>query len=879
MNADPRKRASLNPKRPKIPNVKSHQNTHHSKFSLPRLDHDSGPNLKGAWKSLSDAMSIFLTHNSDTVSFHGALSQAMTDADSFFYEFYANIYRNLSSRKQSTQTSVVTPSRALVSSALPFFRAFDDLKKVIIQVSDSGTKSIEETVEAAFADITNTYDSIKQIAADAPSNDPIMKKVQTLTLLIAPIKVSVMQILRKKESVDSQSRLTTELRNYSRTINAAFRNEFSVLMINAGEMESLRSKAYNACSDIIYGMKSITLFDENINRVKKFVSEFDNVLEKECRMNGLINYIGKNQESNQKEEQNIQPIQSYNSSIIPPLKEVKEVETFDIQNINKLSELITKLLNYVNEGGQNQEFLKNSLSECLNKAQIIEKELEKYGSDQFSLLERQLLETREKLNKNQDDSLLQVYKQTLSQGIETLTQNLQDGTASTSSSTSFKYKGEEDLCPIFNNLLTETTSILQKEREYNKQSKFFQREIADLLKLQTTNIDDIKSSLKEKMQMFNYLQEEHEKYNNAMTQKLHERICIIAQEVNVDIGNGEDDVETLDKITDQLQKLQENNSNFEKDACLMLIKLFELDNNKQNYKINNLVFQIKTWYEKEKKLLQNYQECLSDTETRLMNYLGISPSNQPITQSISNLLNQLEQSPTLQSYKKLSSLYNRIQSLNQEQGEAKTLNAGSDYFDQINAIIDQISVQIFNMQKENKTIIKNTSEYRNNIQAIHTKLMHYLNIGDIDSDKNDCSELTLSELITETSELVDEMHEKHQTYVSDDFIKSAFKARNTDDPRSVLMDRSSRLEILEFSIQCLQPFSSILEKALNSSDIGSESWINNLRGYVVSLNEQLNGIASTKINSTIFLFISRFTSLLSSIVPAVSPLSSRKGSI
>ena len=82
---------------------------------------------------------------------------------------------------------------------------------------------------------------------------------------------------------------------------------------------------------------------------------------------------------------------------------------------------------------------------------------------------------------------------------------------------------------------------------------------------------EIIPKINEKLQLLTYLEGEHEKYNNTVAQKLYERICIISQQTNTDTHGDRDDVETLYKISDNLQNYENERKNFECGTSHMLI--------------------------------------------------------------------------------------------------------------------------------------------------------------------------------------------------------------------------------------------------------------------------------------------------------------------
>lgn len=807
MSLEPRLRTATGARRSKVKSLQS-GNFSKSVKGLPPIDNDNTPTLKQAFKSLIDSVSIFLTHNSETVSFHSALSKQITEIDGLFGEFHSCLSR-LGNPKRQSQSSSTTPAKSLVAAALPFFRSFETLKSVISQIMTTGTKSIEETVEASFSIINDTMNVIRLKADDCGTIDPIIKRLQTMTMILAPIKTSVFQIIRKQESMESQGRLTTELRNYSRTINSAFRNEFSTLQINANEIEALRLKAYNACSDIIYGMKSILLFEEDINRVTKYQQEFENVLDKESKKNGLYHYLGS--------EKNDQP---------------DKVPEFNIAKYATISELLRRTTGYIRDGGEDKKFLIQILDIAATKADEFDEENIEATKNRVADLERSLaqIKSREKIQRENLEILTQ-YRAALIQSIDLMKLKAND--------TEIHIIEDKDIVPRFNQLLSDLIERAEKEPEPKKvempKDSEFEKEIKALFP--SKNHRECIDKIKKMQQRFNYLESEFEKFSNAQTQKLHDRICLLAQSLGAEVVDS--DVETVDKISDFVEQMKDDHEKIK--------KLFNVEGAVINTKVESIY--------------QSYKSTLIKTDAKLRDFLNTNPEIESLTESISILLEKLDVVGQSASYKTLNQVYATLHGLANVPNTPTILHAGKNYISQFEVLFEGISQKIS---------LNQSSKLKNSVKQLHQKIASTANIIDAHSDSD------LQDLIDQCNKYFDIVAENVRKAITEAFVRKTFKAKESEEPLSILMDRASRLEVLEGSLVAVRPLADVLERSLGTLEIGSDKWFSTLRENVAEMNKVLNNIASSKVNSTIFLLLSRFISLLSSVVPVISPTNSRK---
>ncbi|EAY06610.1 hypothetical protein TVAG_056040 [Trichomonas vaginalis G3] len=802
MSYEPRLRTSTGPRRSKITPL---QSGNHSKSvkGLPPIDNENTPTLKQAFKGVIDAVSIFLTHNSETVSFHSSLSKQITEIDGLFGEFHANLSRTTNSKRQS-QSSTNTPAKSLVSAALPFFRSFEALKSIISQISSTGTKSIEETVEASFSCINETLNYVRIKSDDCGSIDPIIKRLQTMSMILSPIKTSVIQILRKQESPESQGRLTTELRNYSRTINSAFRNEFSTLQINANEVEALRLKAYNACSDIIYGMKSILLFEEDISRVLKYIQDFEQVLEKEAKRNGLYHYLGPQKPENQ-----------------------ETVLEFNISKYPDLSDLLRRLCAYIRDGGEDKKFIVQVLEISSAKAVLFEEEDIESMKKRIVDLEKSITQMKAKeKTSNLNNDFSNKLRSTVMQSIDMMKMK--------ANQMDVHVIDDNEIIPTFNNLLNQILEEQPKKVEMPKDTEF-EKEIMNLFAAKSHR--EVIEKVHKIQHRNEYLESEYEKFSNAQTQKLRDRICLLSQSLGVQVSDS--DVETIDKISDYVERQKEDHQK--------IANLFQID--------GELI------YNGVESIYSSYKSILTKAEQKLKDYLNMTPECDSLTQSVSNMLDKLDSVDKSTSYKTLNQVYSSLLPLAGIHNAPTILHAGKNYISQFEMLIEAISQKISPNQN---------SKLTSAVKQLHQK------IGNASNQINTESDGELIDLIEESLKNFDIIVEKLRNSITDGFVRKTFKAKESEEPLSILMDRAARLEILESSLVTVRPLTEILERSLGTLEIGSDKWFTTLRENVVEMNNALNNIASSKINSTIFLLLSRFISLLSSIVPVISPTNSRK---
>lgn len=786
------------------------------------VDKDILSSFRQSYRSLFESISVFLTHNNETISFHDTISERLKLFDETFKEFSAVLGKVNPRKLFSAQTSVPTPTRTLVNDALPFFRAWLSLTEIFDEVNMGGCASISDQVEQHFSVIGNIINNCMVYAEDSPVRCQVMKKGKMLNSQMERIKADVLKILYKNDhNINDDhgvSSTTTELRNFSRSINSTFRNEFSFLKVNVNELESMRNTAFNLCSNIIYGIKATKMFDSDIEKVQKNISDFQSVLEALAMKYNLSIFI--------------------NSS-------GKTTTEFNTDDIKSIDEMLQKTIKYIQDGGLDPLFLIKVLDIIKNKVTFLQNEVQLLNDLNPSDLAQKLKASEEKIKiyeierRSYIDSNITAktpdYKQCLYDTINSLRARV-DPLANEK----LKVKSEDDIIPTFKALMDLALESPIRD-QHTKENQY----LYTLLKVDTD--DDVFSMVSKLLKCY----DDHVATFESL------------KPINDKLGL-EDNYETIEDncsaILTEVSKLVQNANldtlnNFMSDIS----KIFKINSAQSPTKI---LIQVSEINRKNESIIQNYEIGLREIESRLIEVMKVSKSQKPPLPAILDLVDNLGNSKNNFSsgYSNLAGLYTKLQVL---VGVIQpiALNAGSEYFDQINPLVERLDSLIsenIRVIRHHKKDLKESVAY---FLALEKKLSSILQVpSEFESANED--EIHISRVAAYVCKLADK--------ISGDFIDSreirdVFNKQG--EPKVILNEISKQVQSIESSLVPTTDFIKYIDKTLE--DIASANNImvfTNVTNLSHNMHKILNEVAASSINSTMFMLMSRMATLTSALV-------------
>jgi len=236
------------------------------------------------FKNIGDRISEFMSHNNTTEEFRENFSRQLLETNRIFTSLENEIPRVVGESPLS-RPSILIKESALGQKLSPFIVAWSDLSNYIIKIRESGPHAIHEVIDMHFTLIIDSLDSIdKSITHHSIVNDPLIKKLRSLNMHILNLKKESISVIMK--SLDS-TKITTELRNFSRTINSAFASDFTRAPLTATTLEKLRSQAYTSCCNIIHCIRDSISFETSHHSLIRAFDEFNSYLEFFFEKNGI----------------------------------------------------------------------------------------------------------------------------------------------------------------------------------------------------------------------------------------------------------------------------------------------------------------------------------------------------------------------------------------------------------------------------------------------------------------------------------------------------------------------------------------------------------------------------------------------------------------
>jgi len=306
--------------------------------------------LQSLFQTVLECASNFLTHNIESVSFYSTISSQIGLIEKAFNDFFSNLSRGSYLPEKFKLNPQGNSCKPLRDTAEAFFVEWKKFEDQIGIVKESGVLPILENMEKNFQIIEETLKAVSDLMVEFPANDYRLKKCKSLSESIVFMHSSVKALVSKELGKENHGRLTSEMRLFSRTLNSAFRNEFSTLIRTPSDNDNVRNKAFNSCSDIIYAMKAMIVFDTDVENLIRRIDAFKKLLDTIAQIYGL-SFINENE------------IEFSNNGQGFP-------------NSIKLSEAIENCHKLISRGKYSQEEMDSLFEELVLRAQKLENENE-----------------------------------------------------------------------------------------------------------------------------------------------------------------------------------------------------------------------------------------------------------------------------------------------------------------------------------------------------------------------------------------------------------------------------------------------------------------------------------------------------------------------
>lgn len=371
----------------------------------------------------------------------------------------------------------------------------------------------------------------------------------------------------------------------------------------------------------------------------------------------------------------------------------------------------------------------------------------------------------------------------------------------------------------------------------------------------------------------------------------------------------------------------------EKDISLRFSRLFQLDSKK---KLNQQFEIVKKNLDTQKKLYNDAQQTLREVEIALKKKMNEEGKQQEhgttVCESVRNLLKKFDtfESPfqilakSLEKHEQilLSNLLAVESTLSGVLKRDPPENLDETKIDQIMSSVIQLSDDVADWSekilRDERKKKPDSIKARAMIEILYAKLRKFLNLESENGQTDDMStNLETSVLVSSISEYVDNLinmcsneeesfsknfkkfdrpnmnlnfnissNDKEPMMIRADAINNIFSSiliyiseSARKDPLKLMPEIAFKFAILQESIDSLNPFADVLNEIFKSFDCklksftpGSESFAF-IRQQVFQLHNLLNAVGPSRIHSLVFLVLSKFVSLMSSFLSAISSMS------
>jgi hypothetical protein len=155
-------------------------------------------------------------------------------------------------------------------------KAWQQLALGLLRVAKTTPPVIRQSTETQFA----VVDASLEVVGHGSTNihDSAYRTFKALSAQSEALKEATMRFLEKTDQGDVLKRIDSDLKGFSRSLNEGFSREFGQCGISQPEIVRLRTRAYTACCDVIGQLKTACVFDGDVARLIGRIGDFQDAL-------------------------------------------------------------------------------------------------------------------------------------------------------------------------------------------------------------------------------------------------------------------------------------------------------------------------------------------------------------------------------------------------------------------------------------------------------------------------------------------------------------------------------------------------------------------------------------------------------------------------
>ena len=869
-------------------------------FPSPR-DTSAFVDFKSSYQTMMNAVASFLSHNNTTVEFRIQFNSIIKELDENLNKFI------VATPKHAPDLTDPKYTRQFLRRFMPFAHTFWDFSGYIKNIRQSGTNPIHEAIDMHFQIITDTLDVVKNSSETVTGiHDPIIRRSKALHSQLMNLKRIALDVIQSKKD---STKITTEIRSFSRLLNSAFTTDFSPSPLGQTQLEKLRSESYTSCCAIIHNIRESSLFQQHSSAMFASFDQFKLAVHHLLEKNGIDKKLS---ELCGEEEEAAELVVKFDKNLTLQELIEKGKDAFDDE---KVLEYINLVEIAANDVLSENETIKGKLEELKNiqklkkqaeierdAARKIQEDIQK-DNDELKMM---MNENNKKMAEYERNAGIDTqYKKTVTETIPRIAAYLNEEVHNPASDQSIISYFLTLMNSVFSQKCQRCVALLQREEQIN-----------DML----SSVIEVKNDVIENVQAMLDLYYENQKNlksrtleMNAANQQVGQMrdsyfkilsLFDVPQNKTIDIG-----IFTYETVKDEIERLRtklsqqemeyterenanEQNENRKRTAqqeyvANLISRLKQILNTDELLSVEEYLFQIENKLGEYSRKESNNELFLSDLSNSLHSLLKIQKNNsEPVENGLLQITDLLKMHIN-EMEKKNNELEEKIMELNNKSKDFSKI--GKELNDILDAkrdcqteedIIDRID-DVASLVRSYKTQQINAKQeivsFKLCLEDVIKMLSNFLNQKPEIQNINDTKSLTDCAI-----DLCKQLSKKKIDFTLEDITKlfdpiiDLIHLTSKTDPFTFIPEFVDEFHLLETSVISLKPIAQILNNIYTHFDCQFSSFNPNSQPYqyfkdqVLQMHNTLNQMSAAKTHNLIFLVLSRFVTLISSIMNALT---------
>ncbi|EAY23479.1 hypothetical protein TVAG_071430 [Trichomonas vaginalis G3] len=823
-------------------------------------------NLEFAFNNFIDNIGKLVSHNYCVQNSRNSLLTYTSEAQHLFPGLLSTVNGdNISALLVSGTENFPT-----IQGPLPFLKLWKPYAKLCCDLQFSIPDIIKQSITRNFEIIST---SLSHINKNQSAQSGGKKNVQPLIQQKISLLSECYLFLQNPSDTEQLQSITSKIKSYSKILNDCFVKEFNDCGISSKDLVRIRQKVYTACSDTISIINSIIFINIDIKNMLNSLDRFQEALlvaldHSDASQSAIYRrpmlpelpeeHIPEqiNLETNEEEETEELDFKSFNNAY--------ELMDYGIDNAKKLkkSEIISEFLKYL------KELVSQMDDDNKNTIKSLQKSLKDFElKSQTELLvsenkRKELMKKIEEMNnlhsddiKNLRNIISSCYSYFENQDIDESVLNSELHMMISMSISKFNnsiVNKDQSIMKIFEDLLEIPENIdiysymVSLRQEINKKIENLSQSNAEKEETKNNQNEELKQKIYD-------LQNEFDERIKSLTSKISNLYQIISDKfkdfINVPKTGSffEDSVEACDLMVHTLKKENERNAKCEK--------------------------------------------ILGEVRDRLAKYLKIEVPSGDFDSSSLRLIEILEkmQNPLQSKLENSDALVNALtKALLQIKVKLKLGDTTAEQQLKGHVLAASILKDVSTFSDNVDLLKKSFLAYRDIIIKYNDKAAqfvglsidneHYRNMSE--PDFVSFSQRLCNGMVLQVKPKVDKSKLTNEgiNKIFEEVFKNV-EISNKTQPMVYLPELSTLIMTMNNTLSALKPFAAILNEIFSQFDCKLRAFspvsaqYKMLRQNVMKIHAALSAIVPSKINSLVFLVLSRFVALLSSLLSALSTLS------